>query len=50
MQHQVVTFVLAGGRGNRLFPLTEERAKPAVPFVSGAAKNITIIGGFGRYR
>jgi glucose-1-phosphate adenylyltransferase len=32
MQHQVVTFVLAGGRGNRLFPLTEERAKPAVPF------------------
>ena len=32
MQHQVVAFVLAGGRGNRLFPLTEERAKPAVPF------------------
>ena len=32
MQHQLVTFVLAGGRGNRLFPLTEERAKPAVPF------------------
>ena len=32
MQPQVVTFVLAGGRGNRLFPLTEERAKPAVPF------------------
>ena len=27
MQHQLVTFVLAGGRGNRLFPLTEERAK-----------------------
>jgi glucose-1-phosphate adenylyltransferase len=32
MQHQVVTFVLAGGRGNRLLPLTQERAKPAVPF------------------
>lgn len=32
MQHQLVTFVLAGGRGNRLFPLTEDRAKPAVPF------------------
>src|ERR1700755_1238011 len=32
MQHQLVTFVLAGGRGNRLFPLTGERAKPAVPF------------------
>lgn len=32
MRHQIVTFVLAGGRGNRLFPLTEERAKPAVPF------------------
>ena len=32
MQQRVVTFVLAGGRGNRLFPLTQERAKPAVPF------------------
>src|SRR5690242_16828602 len=32
MPHHVVTFVLAGGRGNRLFPLTQERAKPAVPF------------------
>lgn len=32
MQHEVVAFVLAGGRGNRLLPLTEERAKPAVPF------------------
>src|SRR5947209_13623361 len=31
-QQRVVAFVLAGGRGNRLFPLTEERAKPAVPF------------------
>lgn len=27
-----LTFVLAGGRGQRLKPLTETRAKPAVPF------------------
>ena len=32
MEHQVVAFVLAGGSGNRLLPLTKERAKPAVPF------------------
>jgi glucose-1-phosphate adenylyltransferase len=32
MQRQVVAFVLAGGRGTRLFPLTKHRAKPAVPF------------------
>jgi glucose-1-phosphate adenylyltransferase len=28
----VATFILAGGRGERLGPLTEHRAKPAVPF------------------
>ncbi len=28
----VVTFVLGGGRGTRLFPLTQFRSKPAVPF------------------
>ena len=28
----VLAIVLAGGEGNRLFPLTKERAKPAVPF------------------
>jgi glucose-1-phosphate adenylyltransferase len=28
----VLGIVLAGGRGERLFPLTEHRAKPAVPF------------------
>ena len=28
----VLAFVLAGGRGRRLFPLTEERTKPSVPF------------------
>jgi len=27
-----LTFVLAGGRGERLYPLTRDRAKPAVPF------------------
>jgi glucose-1-phosphate adenylyltransferase len=28
----VLAFVLAGGRGQRLYPLTRDRAKPAVPF------------------
>ena len=28
------TFILAGGRGERLFPLTRDRAKLAVPFGS----------------
>ncbi|MBM4262047.1 MAG: hypothetical protein FJ145_11545 [Deltaproteobacteria bacterium] len=28
----VLGIILAGGRGERLFPLTEHRAKPAVPF------------------
>ena len=32
MQVRVLTFVLAGGKGTRLYPLTKERAKPAVPF------------------
>ena len=32
MRRNIVAFVLAGGRGNRLLPLTQERAKPAVPF------------------
>jgi len=32
MQLRVLSFVLAGGRGHRLYPLTKERAKPAVPF------------------
>jgi glucose-1-phosphate adenylyltransferase len=27
-----VTFILAGGQGEQLFPLTKNRAKPAVPF------------------
>src|SRR3981081_868139 len=29
---RVLAMVLAGGEGKRLFPLTADRAKPAVPF------------------
>ncbi len=29
---KVLCIILGGGRGERLFPLTKERAKPAVPF------------------
>lgn len=29
---KVLTLILAGGRGERLYPLTRDRAKPAVPF------------------
>ncbi|MDD4957046.1 MAG: glucose-1-phosphate adenylyltransferase [Candidatus Omnitrophica bacterium] len=35
--HQVLCLILGGGRGTRLFPLTKERCKPAVPL-------------FGKYR
>ena len=28
----VLGIIMAGGKGERLFPLTEHRAKPAVPF------------------
>lgn len=31
MSHKVVSIVLGGGRGTRLFPLTDQRSKPAVP-------------------
>ncbi|HIC92537.1 MAG TPA: glucose-1-phosphate adenylyltransferase [Syntrophaceae bacterium] len=29
---KVLTMILAGGKGERLYPLTRDRAKPAVPF------------------
>src|SRR6476660_2572363 len=32
MPQRVLSMVLAGGEGKRLFPLTADRAKPAVPF------------------
>jgi glucose-1-phosphate adenylyltransferase len=32
INNKTLSIVLAGGRGSRLQPLTEERAKPAVPF------------------
>jgi glucose-1-phosphate adenylyltransferase len=32
IQDQSISIVLAGGHGSRLLPLTQERAKPAVPF------------------
>ena len=35
MFDDVLTVVLAGGKGTRLDPLTRDRAKPAVPFAGG---------------
>jgi glucose-1-phosphate adenylyltransferase len=32
MDSRVVALVMAGGKGERLFPLTRDRSKPAVPF------------------
>ena len=32
LTQNVLTMILAGGEGSRLFPLTRDRAKPAVPF------------------
>ncbi|MFP4179696.1 MAG: glucose-1-phosphate adenylyltransferase [Spirochaetaceae bacterium] len=32
MNRKVLSIVLGGGKGTRLYPLTKERAKPAVPF------------------
>ncbi|HWP69323.1 MAG TPA: sugar phosphate nucleotidyltransferase, partial [Rectinemataceae bacterium] len=29
---KVLSIVLGGGKGTRLYPLTKERSKPAVPF------------------
>ena len=30
--HQILCLILGGGRGSRLYPLTKDRSKPAVPF------------------
>src|SRR3989338_1185886 len=32
MMRSVLTFIMGGGKGERLYPLTKDRAKPAVPF------------------
>jgi glucose-1-phosphate adenylyltransferase len=32
MSARVLTFIMAGGKGERLYPLTRDRTKPAVPF------------------
>ncbi len=32
MSENVLTFIMAGGKGERLWPLTKDRTKPAVPF------------------
>ena len=32
MRRRVLAFIMAGGKGERLSPLTRERSKPAVPF------------------
>ncbi|MDI6758905.1 MAG: glucose-1-phosphate adenylyltransferase [Candidatus Omnitrophota bacterium] len=32
MKQKVLAFIMAGGKGERLYPLTKDRAKPAVPF------------------
>lgn len=35
MVRNTLTLILAGGQGERLYPLTKDRSKPAVPFGSG---------------
>ncbi|MCL2449420.1 MAG: glucose-1-phosphate adenylyltransferase [Polyangiaceae bacterium] len=41
-QNQILVMVLAGGEGKRLYPLTLDRAKPAVPF-AGRYRIIDIV-------
>ena len=31
INNNVLAIILGGGQGSRLYPLTEERSKPAVP-------------------
>nr|BAL55692.1 glucose-1-phosphate adenylyltransferase [uncultured Gammaproteobacteria bacterium]BAL57272.1 glucose-1-phosphate adenylyltransferase [uncultured Gammaproteobacteria bacterium] len=31
-KHNILAFIMAGGEGSRLYPLTAERSKPSVPF------------------
>ena len=41
MDNQIITVILGGGEGSRLFPLTQYRAKPAVP-IAGAYRLIDV--------
>jgi glucose-1-phosphate adenylyltransferase len=38
---KILSLILGGGKGTRLFPLTQKRAKPCVPF-AGKFKLIDI--------
>ena len=41
MNSEIITMILGGGEGSRLYPLTQYRAKPAVP-IAGAYRLIDI--------
>ena len=41
MKHNVISIVLGGSRGTRLFPLTYTRSKPAVP-IAGKYRSVDI--------
>ena len=46
VRSKTVTFILAGGKGERLDPLTRERAKPAVPFGDRRIIDFTLLNCF----